>query len=688
MEEKYLVIITEILANPSITRKELEKKLGLSKDQIKYAINKINDYLEENKLPPIARTKSGCFIIDGSLSMVVDEEHINLDNADMFFSEEERIIIILLLLFNEALDLSLEYFSYELKVSKNTVLRDINKVKMRLVDHGLTIAYSRIAGYSILGNELVLRDFLKEILFQIIKMSTGSQLLVTFSGIQLDEQRSLENKLKLVEETLEIRYTDEQYQVLPYFLSLIFQRIDVGKSLENRRSDEEDVLNLAEVKIIEDIMALGGLDNREKIYIALQLLTSTIFSADTLNARLMAQLKKVLVECIRIFETKTSINFKETTQLLNSLMYHLTPAYYRIKYRVNEKNELYEKEFFDNIVTQYDYLNTIIKECFKPLAEFLGVPLPEVEIMYISLIFGSKILPQGKSQRPKLKTAIIICPKGITYSQLMLSQLIALFPEVYFYEPVSHRSFRESNLKVDIVFSIGHFHAYENCFVVKATMTKSEKQQLRSNVFKRIFGVDDQYNLLEKIMVEISPFVPGNQQSVVKNRITEILGQKQLTNQAQREQLTHQPVRLWEFLSTAKIAQIDQIADYREAIRLAGKPLLEAGLVTKDYLDKVIEAHDFTDPYTILGSRLAIPHAHPQDGVKGLGISLLIVKEGVLFSEKQRINLIFLLAPVDNKQHNQAIIDILAIAESSEIITELLAAVNTEQVLKIIKKNI
>ncbi|MGX7198164.1 BglG family transcription antiterminator [Enterococcus olivae] len=688
MEEKYLKILTEILSNPSITRKEVEKKLNLSRDQIRYAIAKINEFLIENELPSIQRKKDGGFIIDPSVSSLFSEKN-KLPNKNVFYSQEERITILALLLFNESLDLSLEYFSYELNVSKNTILRDLSKLKKRLKTFTLEITYSRIQGYSLSGNELLIRDFIKETLFKIIKMTKGLQLLSEFSGIKISEIQRVESKLKKIERELEINFSDEQYQILPFFLIILFKRISNGKIVKKRRlEDEFDILNLHEVKVIEKLLVLEKYGKRESIYISLQILSSNIVSGDFVSESVTFKLRKVIEKCIENLEVTTSIELKDKETLLNSLMYHLTPAYYRMKYLINKKNDLYESEFFDNVITQYNFLNSIIKNCFKPLEEFLEVPLPEIEIMYISLIVGSKILPQGKSEFPKIKTAIVICPKGVTYSQLMLTQLMDLFPEVYFYEPVSHRAFQESRLKVDIIFSIGHFHSYENCFVVHATMSNHEKQQLRSNVFKKIFGVDDQLNIVEKIMNIISDYVPINKNDEIRTQILQVLGKNQLAELPEASRETISAMRLVDFLSLNRIFIVDNVKDYQEAIRLAAKPLLKDGSITKGYIKKVIESHDFSDPYTILGERVAIPHATPKEGVKKIAISMLLVKEGVNFSNEQQVNVVFLLAPIDRKQHNQAILDILTVAENNELINLLLLENRKTDILRLLAENI
>ena len=263
-----------------------------------------------------------------------------------------------------------------------------------------------------------------------------------------------------------------------------------------------------------------------------------------------------------------------------------------------------------------------------------------------------------------------------------------IFPEVNFYEPVSHRAFEKSNLKVDIIFSIGKFHSYENCFVVQATMSEEEKQQLRALVFKKVFGAEDTLGKVDQIMEKISDYLPSDKILVIKDSILEILGKKNPTKKDLNNSLLRQNIlRIFDFLTVDKITIVDQVKDYKEAMNIAGRPLISDKSVTPNYVTSVIQSHDFNDPYTILGEDVAIPHGLPSEGVKKIGISLLIVREGFLYSKDHSLKLLFLIAPIDKKHHNQAIIDILTIAESPEVINDLVNA-KTRQDVQTILKNI
>ena len=53
LDERGYTVLKTIVNNPAITGKEVEASLQLSRKQLSYAIEKINDYLQDNGTPKI-----------------------------------------------------------------------------------------------------------------------------------------------------------------------------------------------------------------------------------------------------------------------------------------------------------------------------------------------------------------------------------------------------------------------------------------------------------------------------------------------------------------------------------------------------------------------------------------------------------------------------------------------------------
>ena len=154
-------IFDELLINPSVSSIDLENKFHLTKRQLGYSIDKINEWLMTNNLPVIERTRQGHFVIHQSVFTKFNgtENASLLLNTNMITEEQRTSLIIMMLLGSEA-ELSLKYFSYYLDVSKNTILNDLKRAQNNLDKYGLKIRYSRKKGYVVEGKEFQIRRLL------------------------------------------------------------------------------------------------------------------------------------------------------------------------------------------------------------------------------------------------------------------------------------------------------------------------------------------------------------------------------------------------------------------------------------------------------------------------------------------------------------------------------------------------
>lgn len=84
-------------------------------------------------------------------------------------------------------------------------------------------------------------------------------------------------------------------------------------------------------------------------------------------------------------------------------------------------------------------------------------------------------------------------------------------------------------------------------------------------------------------------------------------------------------------LSTEKIELNAKASHKNEAIRMAGELLVQAGHVTEEYVEKMLEREEIASTY--MGAGLAIPHGtkEAKSLVKSTGLSIVRFPEGVDF---------------------------------------------------------
>lgn len=114
---------------------------------------------------------------------------------------------------------------------------------------------------------------------------------------------------------------------------------------------------------------------------------------------------------------------------------------------------------------------------------------------------------------------------------------------------------------------------------------------------------------------------------------------------------------LAEWLTEETIHQCDRVDDWQQAIALSARPLLARGSIVPEYVDAILRQHRQLGPYYVLAPGIAMPHARPEEGAKALGLSLLVVREGVAFGSQDNdpVHLIVMLAAPDSHSHIEMI---------------------------------
>ncbi|MFD1393589.1 PTS sugar transporter subunit IIA [Lacticaseibacillus jixianensis] len=98
------------------------------------------------------------------------------------------------------------------------------------------------------------------------------------------------------------------------------------------------------------------------------------------------------------------------------------------------------------------------------------------------------------------------------------------------------------------------------------------------------------------------------------------------------------------------IQVVDSVTDWKNAVRLASKPLLKDHTITKEYVDNMIQSVEDNGPYMVIADYFALMHARPGEGVNNLGMSLLTTKRAFDLEGKP-VKIVLVLAATDNKSH-------------------------------------
>ncbi|ROP62929.1 PTS system IIA component (L-Asc family) [Enterobacter sp. BIGb0383] len=132
----------------------------------------------------------------------------------------------------------------------------------------------------------------------------------------------------------------------------------------------------------------------------------------------------------------------------------------------------------------------------------------------------------------------------------------------------------------------------------------------------------------------------------------------------------------------------ESVENWQQALDLCAVPLLEAGVITPEYVTAIVRQHQQLGPYYVLAPGLAMPHARPEDGAKGIGLSLLKLRDGVAFGSEEGdpVDVIIMLAAPDKHGHIDTIAALAKLFVSENDMAELHQATTVQEIKEIIQR--
>ena len=124
--------------------------------------------------------------------------------------------------------------------------------------------------------------------------------------------------------------------------------------------------------------------------------------------------------------------------------------------------------------------------------------------------------------------------------------------------------------------------------------------------------------------------------------------------------------------------------DWVEAVRLAGELLARSGVVEERYVEAMVKVTEELGPYAVLAPGIAMPHARPEDGAREVGLSLVVLKEGVNFgSPNDPVYVVIGFAAKDKTSHLKVLQQLAEFLSEPDIVEEL-KNVRSEDELKLL----
>ncbi len=664
----------EMIVNKSgISMTKLISELGMTKGQLNYRLKKINDCLIQEQLPMIVKKNQRLYI---ELTMPEKKQFIETCSSLIHFSDHERVdYIMLILIFSR--NESLSSLSERLFVSKNTIFSDMKKIKERLTNQAIQLAYSRKTNYSLSGDELAIRKLGMMLLKEIVEDSIVFHTIQKVLNIDRDLIQEIENRISQLEKEWQVFFSEAKLIQLSYVIYMGILRSSQGFTIKMEWLETYvDPLIYQQIHdIFRDILP-GKEEEHDCQFIAIQILsTNTIQNSISQTDPLLMD---AIVQAIGNFERLSITQIEEREELSNSLYQHVIPAFYRIKFGVPDSNPLSQE-----VISEYDYFHKLVESAIQPIEERLNIRFPQQELVYLTIIFLGFLREDLREIKAK-KTAVVVCMHGISVSRLLLENLKELFPQIQFTRFMSLREFYEVNPSADFIFSTVYLDTTRQTFIIKHFLNEQEKRELKQKVETELGGGEGS-NLpamvnTTKLMALISQYGHIGD----KDHLEKALNHYFSSLEYQEETLEVEEGNRHSLLKLLPLKHI-QICDhplsFQEAIRLVSKPLLKDRSIEPRYVEKILKEYNPDYPYFVVAPETAIPHGGPEDGVNKLSMSLLKLTHPVAFSRELTVRLIVMIAPVNQKGHMDAVSTFYSLVHNSLHLKNILAT-NYEKELR------
>ena len=409
------IILT--LIEKSCDQEYLLNLLNITKRQLHYSILKINAYLSSNEQSVVVQNalyyslpdKSKAFLIKNLINGKIGKNYI-------FSTEERQKYIFLMLLYHVNTYLSSLHFLSALNISKTTLNNDIKQLELLLSSEDILITYTREKGYSLVGDELSIRNFfLRNLLKDLSNNLDDTFLYDLFLNQEKVDYLDIKNDINQIMLKNEIFLGEKRKKEFIYTVIFLLPRMT--KKLEYIpviSIPNKIIIKLKEYHISSELLKLYKIDDNtyEVQYLTSLLLGNSVGNRDikTVDQELILNIVQIILSR---FEQLLGIKFDNNDDISKKLYSHFRPAYYRILFRLPIINPI-----LDKVKEEFNKLFLIVKETLKVIYPIINNDIPDDEISFLTIYFAA-ILDENKISTNQQIVAVIICQNGIGSSSIV-----------------------------------------------------------------------------------------------------------------------------------------------------------------------------------------------------------------------------------------------------------------------------
>lgn len=664
MRKRSTEIIQKIIKNNDapFTVRELAAEYKISQKTLRKDIQEINQFLHTIPMPPISITEKGELIKDSIFDDAAVERHLyDMDSYIYRFSTEERQIYIMMVLMTSDRYVTMQMFARELNVSRVTIVNDMDMIKEVFKEFDPVLIMDPGKGMFVQCEENSKIEILTK-LYQKIAISVENdgyfqRVILKRMGIQYNFSDVFSYAQEYVQAANLIFIEDVFYEIVLY----MFVVFNFGRK-EGRAAKREIELNEVDHLFLYtgyrmDIFITETMQKNFRQYIKEHGLRSYIKNVDEI------ELYKVIMKFVQKIGKRIQFQLEEDGKLIDALLMHIRNMKDWGSYEVELPTE------YDSFI-DYGFLEDLVEENAYILEQFLTYPLSKN--MKKSMVIHICVALIRSRRYFRRLSATIVCPGSMATGKYLEAQLKNYFD----FRIVGVLSVNEVYTKLeDLGESID--------FVISTVPIESEKYPvIQVHPFLKM----DDMNKIQSMVFQKQKDNPGKsdpQLSILKRMIQDTVEDhelagllckkvEQVTKEYQNQSSSLGKNEIGKLLKLEFIQVEAEKITWQAAIRKAARPLEQDGYIEHRYTEKAIQHVKEYGDYIVVSEGVALAHANKDCGVIKDGLSLLVAKKGIQFTEtKGKVYLLFCFASRGEQSYFHLLREIIQIGNQEDLVQQI-----------------
>lgn len=667
--------ILQILINKkteTYSLSSLAKSFHVTQKTMRNDLSEINDFLEEIGLSQISLDHDGILKMEPNFDIRFIERKLReMDIYQYRLSPEERRIYIFAVLLHDSGYIIMRKLADEMYVTRITILNDFDKIREELADIGITLTSDSGKGVYLDCTDAQRIQLLLDI-FNRISVNTRNMGFF---------QRLVLNKLELKYSFNEIFSLIQDYMYRHHLVLIDDICYDITLYLyaafnlfAMKDKPPTPITDVEQNKLNYDYM------DRMMLFLGRQL--STPISEEILDDFRSYRTKKDLnsyiknVDDLELYEVVTrflstldnnlNLELSDDSLLISSLVLHIK----NMKGWNDEDIQLPTSAHYD---IDYDALMYAVEDYAYIIEKYLSCELNDN--MKKSIVIHICVSLIRCNQNASRLFVIIVCPGSMATGKYLETQIrnyfdfrivdvIAAGSLSQRLKEIEHVDFILStvNIQTDVcpVLQVHPVLSMEDMNLIQKTAFSFSR-----NHSEKFVTIKPAYKPIQNLknMLEDGRFTEE-----IYLQLKEIL---KLYEAQRNHALTSIGALLLE--SNIIVDHEYKYPEWRSAIAAAGQILINNGDVTKEYVKQSIHNIEQYGDYIIIGQGTALAHARKEFGALKNGLSLLVSREGIVFSDgKTKVHFLFFYSTIDETTNVKLFREIVAIGRDQERAKELL----------------